>query len=69
MAEGNDWDDLAGLSAPARRGLTNAGYTRLVELADASGREIRELHGMGPKAFEALCRHLSERGLAFADSS
>lgn len=67
MSEGNEWDDLAGLSAPARRALTNAGYTRLVELANVSGREVKQLHGMGPKAFEALCGHLAERGLAFAD--
>jgi hypothetical protein len=69
VAEGNDGDDLAGLPAPARRALTNAGYTSLVQLADASGREIRQLHGMGPKAFDALRRHLSEQGLDFADST
>lgn len=67
MAEGNDWDAMAGLSAPARRALTNAGYTRLAELAEVSGSEIRQLHGMGPKAFEVLRRRLSEQGLAFAD--
>lgn len=65
MVEGNDWDDVAGLSAPARRALTNAGYTRLVELAGANEREIKQLHGMGPKTFEALRRRLAEQGLAF----
>lgn len=69
MAEGNDWDDMAGLSAPARRALTNAGYTRLAELGDVRGSEIRQLHGMGPKAFEVLRQQLSAQGLAFADRS
>lgn len=67
MAEGDDWDDMAGLSAPARRALTNAGYTRLAQLDGVSGKEIRQLHGMGPKALEALRRQLSEQGLSFAD--
>jgi hypothetical protein len=67
VSEQNDWDDLAGLSTPAPRALSNAGYTRLVELANVSGREVKQLHGMGPKAFEALCRHLADQGLAFAD--
>jgi hypothetical protein len=69
VADGNDWDDMAGLSAPARRALTNAGYIRLVELADVSESEIRQLHGMGPKAFDVLRRQLSARGLGFADPS
>jgi hypothetical protein len=67
MADDNDWDGMAGLSAPARRALVNAGYTRLAQLVNASGKEVRAWHGMGPKAFEVLRHRLAEEGLSFAD--
>ncbi|HEY1989503.1 MAG TPA: hypothetical protein VGG43_08570 [Acidimicrobiales bacterium] len=67
VGDDNDWDGMAGLSAPARRALTNAGYTRLAQLVNASANEVREWHGMGPKAFEWLRRRLAEGGLGFAD--
>jgi hypothetical protein len=67
MGDDNDWVGMAGLSAPARRALTNAGYTRLAQLANVSANEVREWHGMGPKACEVLRRRLAEEGLSFAD--
>lgn len=53
------------LSAPARRALSGAGYTRLDQLAQVSESELRKLHGMGPTAIEALRAALDERGLSF----
>jgi hypothetical protein len=59
---------MPGHSDLGRRALTNAGYTRLGQLVNASAKEVRELHGMGPKAFEVLRRRLADQGLAFAAS-
>jgi DNA-directed RNA polymerase alpha subunit len=53
------------LSAPARRALSGAGYTRLDQLAEVSESELKQLHGMGPTAVEALRAALAERGLSF----
>lgn len=55
----------AGLSKPAQRGLANAGYTRLEQLAGVSAAEIGRLHGVGPKAIDTLRRELEARGLSF----
>jgi DNA-directed RNA polymerase alpha subunit len=53
------------LSAPARRALSGAGYTHLDQLAEVSESELKQLHGMGPTAVEALRAALAERGLSF----
>ena len=53
------------LSAPARRALARAGYTRLEQLAQVPESEIETLHGMGPTGVNALRDALDERGLAF----
>jgi uncharacterized protein YdhG (YjbR/CyaY superfamily) len=53
------------LSAPARRALAAAGYTRLDQLAGVSERELGQLHGMGPTAINALRGALDARGLSF----
>lgn len=58
-----------GLSAPARRALANAGYSRLEQLATVREDEIRRLHGIGPTALEQLRRALSVKGLSFAAES
>jgi hypothetical protein len=55
------------LSAPARRALARAGYSRLEQLADAPERDIARLHGMGPTGVEALRLALAERGLSFRE--
>ncbi|MDQ6818580.1 MAG: DNA-binding protein [Actinomycetota bacterium] len=52
------------LSAPARRALSGAGYTRLDELAEVSESDLEKLHGVGPTAIAALCAALDERGLS-----
>jgi hypothetical protein len=55
------------LASPARRALLSAGYQRLDQLAQASESELKQLHGMGPKALEQLRQALSAQGLAFAE--
>ena len=55
-----------GLSAPALRALTGAGYVRLEQLTRVSEPELKKLHGMGPKAIDLLRSALEEKGLSFA---
>jgi hypothetical protein len=57
----------AGLAAPARRALVQAGYAQLDQLAGVSEAEIKRLHGMGPRALDLLRRALGARDLSFAD--
>ncbi len=54
------------LSQPALRALHAAGYTRLEQVAALSEAQLKQLHGVGPTAIEALRQALSEKGLAFA---
>ncbi len=61
---GNVWPK--GLSQPAIRALTGAGYTHLEQLANVNETEIAELHGMGPKGIRILREALTEKGLSFA---
>jgi hypothetical protein len=57
------------LSNPARRALNGAGYWRLDQLTKVSEAEIKQLHGIGPKALDQLRAALSAKGLSFADST
>ncbi|MFF0431129.1 DNA-binding protein [Streptomyces sp. NPDC004327] len=59
--------DLPRIGAPATRALAAAGYTRLDQLAGVSQKELKALHGMGPKALGLLRAALAERGLALGD--
>lgn len=61
------WDEIAGLSDPARRALRNAGYERLEQLTGVAVRDLASLHGIGPKAIRILGEQLAEHGRAFAD--
>jgi hypothetical protein len=56
-----------GLSAPARRALVGAGYLRLEQLTRISEAELKQLHGVGPKAINLLHRALEAKGLSFAE--
>jgi predicted flap endonuclease-1-like 5' DNA nuclease len=58
----------AGVAAPAIRALNGAGYTRLDQLTRATEAEVKRLHGMGPKALDALREALKAQGKSFADS-
>jgi hypothetical protein len=55
------------MGQPTVRALATAGYTHLEQLDGASGKEIQNLHGMGPKAFKILREALKEKGLGFAE--
>ena len=60
-----DETDIPTVSAPARRALSAAGYTRLDQLAQLSESDLRSLHGMGPTAIAVLRAALAERGMSF----
>jgi DNA-directed RNA polymerase alpha subunit len=60
-----DDTDFPKLSAPVRRTLSGAGYTRLDQLAQVSESDLKKLHGMGATAIAALRATLHERGLSF----
>jgi len=51
-----------GVARPAQRA---SGITTLAELARRSEAEVAALHGMGPKAIEALKRAMAAQGLTF----
>ncbi|HEY4581198.1 MAG TPA: hypothetical protein VIG89_09195 [Candidatus Acidoferrales bacterium] len=54
------------LANPARRALAAVGIRRLEQLTKLSEAEVKQLHGMGPKALELLRRALRAKGLSFA---
>lgn len=56
------------IGQPATRGLLGAGYTRLEQLTKVSETDIKNLHGVGPKAIGILRATLAEKGLSFADN-
>ena len=56
----------AGLSKPAQRALTSAGYLHLEDLTKVSEAEVKKLHGMGPKGVDLLRQTLRACGLSFA---
>lgn len=61
----NSWP--RGVAAPARRALAAAGYRRLEDLDGVPVDELAALHGMGPRALDALRESLRERGLDLGD--
>jgi hypothetical protein len=63
----SDHDLPAGISRPAFRAFTAAGYTRLEQFAGVSEAELLKLHGVGPRAIRILRSALEARGLTFAD--
>ncbi|HWG91278.1 MAG TPA: DNA-binding protein [Candidatus Thermoplasmatota archaeon] len=54
------------IGAPARRALEAEGLRTLAQVAKRSEADLRELHGMGPKALGLLREALAAKGLAFA---
>lgn len=57
------------LSQPAQRALAQAGYRRLDQLTQVSEADLKQLHGIGPKALDQLRRALAGRGLSFASTT
>lgn len=61
-------DELpTGIGNPARRALANAGYARLHQLTRVRETELKQLHGVGPKALRILREALAAHGWSFAD--
>ena len=52
---------------PATNALNHAGYTKLEQLTTLSEKQLRAMHGVGPKAIGILREELKARGLSFAD--
>jgi hypothetical protein len=52
------------IGAPATRALTAARYTRLSQLANVPTSELKNLHGVGPKALRLLQEALEEHGMS-----
>ena len=59
----------AGLSAPARRALAGAGYSKLEQFTKLSEADVLKLHGMGPKALDQIRQALASKGKTFAATS
>ncbi|MBA3528885.1 MAG: DNA-binding protein, partial [Propionibacteriaceae bacterium] len=57
-------DTLPKIGAPATRGLVNAGYTTLAQLAGVRRDDLVQLHGMGPKTLRIIEAELQQHGLA-----
>ena len=57
---------FAGLGAPARRALENAGIHTVFHLSHKTKKEILQLHGMGPSSIPKLQEKLRAAGFDFA---
>jgi predicted flap endonuclease-1-like 5' DNA nuclease len=57
----------AGLAQPALRALHGAGIWRLEQLTSLTEAQVKQLHGIGPKALDQLRQVMLEKGFAFAD--
>lgn len=66
-SSGPQENDFPKIGQPALRALTAAGIHRLEQLTRFSEDELKQLHGMGPKALGILRQALADKGLAFAD--
>ncbi len=55
------------IGRPATNALLVAGYTRLEQLTNVREVDIKQLHGVGPKAIKILRETLAAKGLSFAD--
>ena len=54
------------MGAPALRALASVGVTRLEQLTAFTEKDIKKLHGMGPKGITQLREALEQHGLSFA---
>jgi hypothetical protein len=54
------------LAKPAQRALNGAGISTLEQLSNLKESELKEFHGMGPKAMGQIRSALEEKGLSFA---
>jgi hypothetical protein len=54
-----------GLGAPAERAPAQAGYTRLEQFADVTGKDLLRVRGVGPSAIRTLRSGLEAHHLTF----
>ena len=66
LSDQGESDLPVGLAQPARRALLSAGIFRLEQLTTFSEAEVKQLHGIGPKALDQLRHALEMQGLRFA---
>lgn len=55
-----------GVAKPALRALASAGISRLDQVTRLTESQLQALHGMGPKAIEAIKAALREQGKSLA---
>ncbi len=65
QGEEREHDFPKGIGRPATGALLAAGYTRLEDLTMVREGDIKQLHGVGPKAINVLREALAEKGLSF----
>lgn len=60
-------NELPRIGAPASRGLGEAGFTALRQLAGVPRGDLAQLHGVGPKALDMIEAALNEHGLGLKE--
>jgi hypothetical protein len=60
---------MAGLPAPAKRALEDAGLTTEARLSRVTEARVMSLHGMGPSSLPRLRAALKKAGRTFARAS
>ncbi|MBZ0285673.1 MAG: alpha/beta fold hydrolase [Anaerolineae bacterium] len=65
--DGQESDFPKSIGRPAMGALLEAGYTRLEQLTRVREADIKQLHGVGPKAVNILRAALADKGLSFVD--
>lgn len=69
MTIDSEHSEFAGIvSRPAQHALEAAGYSRLEELTHVSEKDLRALHGFGPKGIRMLNTELSKRNQAIGSA-
>ncbi len=58
--------DLPKLAAPAQRALASVGCSNLKQVSKLTEAELKNLHGVGPKAIGMLRQALAAKGMSFA---
>lgn len=58
----NSHNFLLELSQPAQRALLDAGHTTLEQISCLTEKELRQLHGVGPKTIRQLREFLAAEG-------
>jgi hypothetical protein len=64
MSSQPDTDLPKSIAAPATRALIAAGYTQLKQIAGVPAADLKQLHGMGPKALAQIQEALERQGMS-----